>query len=194
MPTPTGTGPWPKGWARLSQARRQVSMCHQRALEDLPLGSNNKVFFRFDAADLPLSTSAHCLVRTDTSRTVHLGIRPAGQPLVMAYFGGDLSRELEAHDGLAEFAREAVASCFGTQLPRIRGTLVTGWDADPWAGGSYSAARPGRAAQREVLATPVSPRLCFAGEACHVRHYGTIYGAWQSGVTAARHLIHTIRN
>jgi monoamine oxidase len=113
----------------------------------------------------------------------------------MAYFGGDLSRELEASGGLEAFAREALVATFGAQLAgRIRGTLVTGWDNDPWAGGSYTAARPGAARQREVLASPVSPRLLFAGEACHAHHYGTIYGAWQSGVAAARHLIDTLRS
>jgi monoamine oxidase len=165
------------------------------ALESLPLGSNNKVFFRFDDTDLPLESSAHCLVRADTSRTVHLGVRPADQPLVMAYFGGDLSRELEAGGGLEDFARESLVATFGAQLAgRIRGTLITGWDKDPWAGGSYTAARPGAARQREVLASPVSPRLLFAGEACHAHHYGTIYGAWQSGVAAARNLIDTLRS
>ena len=162
---------------------------HAQALSDLPLGSSNKVFFRFEESDLPLAGTVHCLARADTSRTVTFGIRPAGQPLVMAYFGGALSRELEAGSGLVDFARQSLTETFGAALPRsIQGTLVTGWDADPWAGGSYSAARPGAANQRAVLATPVSPQLLFAGEACHENHYGTIYGAWQSGVTAAGQL------
>ena len=166
---------------------------HARALRDLPLGSCNKVFFRFDDADLPLAGTADCLARADTSRTVPFTIRPAGQPLVMAYFGGDLSRELEAGGGLADFARESLGACFGAALPRaIRATLVTGWDADPWARGCYSSARPGAADQRGVLGTPVSPQLLFAGEACHAGHYGTIYGAWQSGTTAAQHLLDTL--
>ncbi|MEN9706127.1 MAG: hypothetical protein RLZZ393_2006 [Pseudomonadota bacterium] len=168
---------------------------HQRALADVPLGSNNKVFFRFDEADLPLDGPGHCLVRADTSRTVHFGIRPAGQPLAMAYFGGNLSRELEAQGALESFAREALGQTFGTALPnRIRRTLSTSWDGDRWAGGSYTAARPGAARQREVLASPISPRLLLAGEACHPHHYGTIYGAWQSGVAAARHVIDTLRS
>ena len=167
---------------------------HRNAIESLPLGSNNKVFFRFDDADLPWHEPTHCLVHVDRSRTVHFGIRSADQPLVMTYFGGDLSRELEAQGGLAEYARDALVQCFGHELStRIRATLVTGWDADPFAGGSYSAALPGCATQREVLATPVSPRLHFAGEACDVHHYGTLHGAWLSGTQAAERLIDTLR-
>jgi monoamine oxidase len=166
---------------------------HASALHDLPLGSCNKVFFRFDDADLPLPGTADCLARADTSRTVPFTIRPAGQPLIMAYFGGDLSLELEAAGGLADFARQSLADCFGTALPAaIRGTLVTGWNADPWSLGCYSSARPGAADQRAVLATPVSAQLLIAGEACHAHHYGTIYGAWQSGASAARHLLDTL--
>jgi monoamine oxidase len=164
-----------------------------QALHDLPLGSCNKVFFRLDDADLPLAGTVDCLARDDTSRTVPLSIRPAGQPLVMAYFGGDLSRELEAAGELVDFARQTLADTFGAALPRaIRATLVTGWDADPWARGCYSAARPGAAGQRAVLATPFAPNLLFAGEACHPHHYGTIYGAWESGTAAARQLIDTL--
>lgn len=166
---------------------------HVKAIDCLPLGSNNKVFFRFDEADLPWHEPTHCLVHADRSRTVHFGIRPGGQPLVMTYFGGDLSRELEAQGGLEDFARDALAQCFGHALPaRIRATLTTGWDADPFAGGSYSAALPGSATQREVLAAPVSPRLHFAGEACDLHYYGTLYGAWRSGVLAAGRLIETL--
>jgi monoamine oxidase len=166
---------------------------HANAIECLPLGSNNKVFFRFDEADLPWPEPTHCLVHADRSRTVHVGIRAAGQPLVMTYFGGELSRDLERRGELVAYARDALAQCFGPALvSRVRATLATGWDADPFAGGSYSAALPGSATQREVLATAVSPRLYFAGEACDVHHYGTLYGAWRSGVRAAGRLIETL--
>ena len=167
---------------------------HRHAIESLPLGSNNKVFFRFDDTDLPWHEPTHCLVHADRSRTVHFGIRSADQPLVMTYFGGDLSRELEACGGLADYARDALGQCFGTALAtRIQATQVTGWDADPFAGGSYSAALPGCATQREILAAPVSPRLHLAGEACDIHHYGTLHGAWRSGVLAAERLIDTLR-
>jgi monoamine oxidase len=36
-----------------------------------------------------------------------------------------------------------------------------------------------------VLASPVSERLCFAGEACSRQDFSTAHGAWESGLTAA---------
>jgi len=71
----------------------------------------------------------------------------------------------------------------------IRGELPSAWGQDPFARGSYSVARPGRASQRAVLRTPVTPRLLLAGEACSDAHFGTLVGAWESGVGAARALL-----
>jgi monoamine oxidase len=158
------------------------------AFEGVPLGVVNKVFFRFDTADLP-PEPLFTIGSAATSRTAHHQLRPAGQPLVMSYFGGDLSRELEASGGLTDFARAELQAIFGADFTaRIRGELSTGWLADPLARGSYSVARPGQADQRATLAEPVG-RLRFAGEACSRMQFGTLPGAWESGVAAARALL-----
>ena len=165
----------------------------QQAFADLPLGSCNKVFFRVDPARLPPETH-HAVGNPHSARTASLALRPAGQPLVMAYFGGELSRELEASGQLAAFAREEIARAFGTDLAAgLQGSLVTGWNQDPWALGSYSAARPGAANARLQLAEPPAPWLHFAGEASSVTHYSTLVGAWRSGISAATQLIETLR-
>jgi monoamine oxidase len=44
-----------------------------------------------------------------------------------------------------------------------------------------------------VLATPVTPQLLLAGEACSITHYGTLYGAAQSGQSAAQQLLQTLQ-
>ena len=168
---------------------------HLQALHDLPLGVCNKVFFRYADSDLPGQGTQHSVGSIRTVRTASYCIRPAGQPLLMAYFGGDLSAELEASGQLVAFAREQLTSLYGADLvSRIQGEAVTGWGGDPWALGSYSAARPGRADARAVLARPVTPQLLLAGEACSATHYGTLYGAAQSGQSAAQQLLHTLQD
>ena len=83
---------------------------------------------------------------------------------------------------------------FGSDLARkIRRTSATAWVSDPWARGSYSAARPGFARGRTTLATPVADRVFFAGEACPPTAYGAIHGAWLSGVDAAHRILATRR-
>lgn len=168
---------------------------HLQALHDLPLGVCNKVFFRFADADLPGKGTQHSVGSISTVRTASYCIRPAGQPLLMAYFGGDLSAELEVAGQLAHFAREQLRSLYGADMvKRVQAEVVTAWGGDPWALGSYSAARPGRADARAVLARPVTPQLLLAGEACSATHYGTLYGAAQSGQAAAQQLIQTLQD
>jgi monoamine oxidase len=117
-------------------------------------------------------------------------MHPAQQPLLCAYFGGDLSWELEQRGELAAFARDELRRTHGADFVQALGaSIATSWGMDPQARGSYSAALPGMAHCREILGRPVSPQLLFAGEACSLHHYGTLYGAWLSGVAAAEQLL-----
>jgi len=164
---------------------------HRTAIESLPLGVCNKVFFRLRAGShLGDEMPRHFIGSAKTSRTCSWESHPGGQPLLMAYFGGDLSRELEQRGELVPFARDELRRAFGVNaLQELDGELCTAWGADPFSLGSYSAARPGCADSRAQLAMPVSDRLQFAGEACAIHHYGTLHGAWLSGVAAAERLL-----
>jgi monoamine oxidase len=166
---------------------------HRDAIEALPLGVVNTVFFRMDESVLP-PEPLFTVGTASTSRTAHYQLSPATQPLALAFFGGDLSRELEQRGALVDFAREELGRIFGPLfVAGIRGELATAWLADPFAGGSYSVARPGEAAQRQVLAQMPGERLAFAGEACSRSHYGTLLGAWESGVAAAHRLLAQVK-
>jgi Flavin containing amine oxidoreductase len=48
-----------------------------------------------------------------------------------------------------------------------------------------SAAAPGAADARRILAEPIGGRLWLAGEAVHETQWGTVNGAWDSGQRAA---------
>jgi monoamine oxidase len=160
------------------------------ACSALPLGVVNKVFLRVAESQLPFPGTTQLIGTDASSRTGSYTIRPAGQPLIAGFFGGNLSQELERQGELVAFAREELKRIFGAELERgVTATLASAWGGDPWALGSYSAARPGQADQRAVLAQPVAPSLVFAGEACSPQFYGTLHGAWLSGRSAAVQLI-----
>lgn len=160
------------------------------AAENLPLGVVNKVFFSLAPGSFDPADARHFIGRADTSRTCSFSLFPAKQPLLSAFFGGDLSKELETRGELEHFAREELRRIFGQQIgAQLGAASVTGWGEDPWSRGSYSAARPGHADDRTVLAQPVAPNLCFAGEACSTEFYGTLHGAWLSGESAAQSLL-----
>ena len=125
-----------------------------------------------------------------TARTVSFSVRPAGHELLLAYFGGAYARELEAQGGLEAAAREELVRLYGGALGRrIRRSTATAWAGDPWACGSYSAARPGCAGRRRILGQPVADRVFFAGDACTTDTFGAIHGAWASGAAAARNVV-----
>lgn len=160
------------------------------ALHGLPLGVVNKVFFQLGAGQFSDGGSHHFIGSSRTARTCSYLAHPAGQPLLTAFFGGDLSWELEQRDELAHFARDELRAVFGSDFVSALGrSIATAWGSDPLSRGSYSAALPGKAHCREILAQPVAPQLLFAGEACSTHHYGTLYGAWLSGVAAAEQLL-----
>jgi monoamine oxidase len=160
---------------------------HGEAFAGLALGVANKVFFELEPGAMPLEGTVNFIGRdTGPSFTV----RPAGHEVLLAFFGGRQARELEARGELEAAAREELGHLFGAGLlRRVRRSVSTAWASDPWARGSYSAARPGCAARRTTLAEPVAERVFFAGDACTVESYGEINGAWHSAVRAARRLV-----
>ena len=163
---------------------------YDEAFTGLTLGVANKVFVEVEPGALPLAGTVHIVARDTTTRTASVTVRPAGHELVLAFFGGAYARELETTGSLEAAARDELASLFGSDFGRKIGrTTATAWLTDPWARGSYSAARPGFARCRTVLAEPVADRVFFAGEACTPTAYGAIHGAWASGVDAARRIV-----
>src|SRR3546814_1174834 len=114
-------------------------------------------------------------------------VHPFGRPVVAAYFGGDLARDLEAagRAAMADFAEGELAFNHGeTVRGKLTAIAASGWMADPLAGGAYSYARPGATAARAALASSLDGRLHFAGEAT-AQDFATAHGAYLSGLTAA---------
>lgn len=160
---------------------------HLQAAARLPLGLDNKVFLALSEPDA-VPPESHLLGQLDRAGTGSYYLRPFGRPVIEAFLGGALARDLEAAGEAAafEFVRDELRGLLGARFVQSLTPLaVTRWGAEPTIGGSYSHAQPGHAAARAVLARPPSARLCFAGEACSAHDYSTAHGAWQSGLEAA---------
>lgn len=164
------------------------------AAAGLPLGLADKVWLELEEPEeFPAETQL--IGRTDRTDTGAYHLRPFGRPLIEGFLGGDLARELEreGEGAAAAFALDELSALVGSSFrKRARGVAATAWAADPFAGGSYSFARPGRREDRAALATPIEDRVFFAGEACHETLFSTVHGAWASGEAAAEALIVTL--
>ena len=71
----------------------------------------------------------------------------------------------------------------------VKRTHATRWNTEPWALGAFSAASPGGQGARKTLMEPLRDRIWFAGEAMHETLWGTVGGAWESGVRAAEAIL-----
>jgi monoamine oxidase len=170
-----------------------LSQPFYEAFNGVPLGIANKVFFELQPGAMPFDGATHMVGTDKTLRTGAYQTRPSGQEILLAYFGGDLARELEQRGQLEAFAREQLIDIFGADFgEKIRRASCTAWASDPYSRGAYSAALPGNAHRREQLNVAVAERLYFAGEACSIESFGTIHGAWRSGVEAAKRALEAV--
>jgi monoamine oxidase len=161
------------------------------AAAGLPLGLADKLFLSLDDAD-QFESNSRLFGHTDRTATGSYHVRPFGRPIVEAYFGGTLARDLEAQGEQAffDFAVSELAANFGSAfVRRVNPVRMHRWGADPFARGSYSYAMPGKADCRAALAAPVDNRLFFAGEACSLHDFSTVHGAYETGVAAAEQVI-----
>jgi monoamine oxidase len=157
------------------------------AATGLPLGLADKLFLSLEGAE-EFDKDSRLYACTDRTDVGAYHLRPFGRPLIECYFGGEHARELERGGDAAFFesAKAELTGVFGTAFAkRIAPVTVHRWGADPFAGGSYSYAQPGKAGNRALLATPVGDRLFFAGEATSLRDFSTAHGAFATGVAAA---------
>lgn len=164
------------------------------AAAGLPLGLADKVFLRLDdPEDFPAETQAYGDPRRTATGAYHL--RPLHKPIIEVFLGGAHARALEGQGpgAATAFAIDELAGIYGGGVrSRVHVLAETAWAADPFAGGSYSHALPGRAGDRARLAAPVDQRLFFAGEACSPDAFSTAHGAWLTGQAAARAAIQAL--
>jgi monoamine oxidase len=161
------------------------------AARGLPLGTNNKVLLALDGAgDMPSDSG----LRGATARSGvgSFQIRPFGTPSIEGFYGGPFARELEdaGAGALSAQAIDEVVALLGSDFrKRLSPLAESRWAHDPFAQGAYSAAMPGHADARAVLAAPVDGRLFFAGEATSPNFFSTAHGARDSGERAAKEVM-----
>jgi monoamine oxidase len=164
-------------------ARRQLD-----AAAALSLGSYDHIALDIPRNPMNLQRDDLVFDKSSGRRTAALLANVSGTSLhlveVAGEFGHDLSTKGEA--AMIEFAREWITSLFGsTAKNAIKRSYATRWNEDPFALGAMSAAAPGSAGARKILAEPFAGRVWLAGEASHETQWGTVNGAWESGQRTA---------
>jgi monoamine oxidase len=165
----------------------------QAAIQRLGMGTLNKCFLRFARAFWPTDVDWLGQIEPgpgDWMEWVSLA-KPLNQPVLIGFHAGPSAVALEALDDAAVVA-SAMASLrrlYGPGIPEPIGVQISRWHADPFSGGAYSFNALGSTpADRQELAKPMAQRLFFAGEASHPNLFGTVHGAYLSGLRAAAEL------
>jgi monoamine oxidase len=158
------------------------------AASNLPLGLADKLFLHMDQPDA-FPKGGHFFGTATRPDAGGYHLRPFGRPVIEAFLGGDVAWSLEGEGphAIAAFCLERLTELLGGDLVKtLRPIAAHAWGADPLALGSYSYAKPGHRAARDVITAPVEDRLFFAGEHCSPDFFSTVHGAWISGEVAAR--------
>ena len=120
---------------------------------------------------------------------------PAHAPLIVAWAGGPKAARLAGatRSQVVRHAAQSLSSIFRGRVDveaELQAAWFHDWQRDPYARGAYSHVLVGGSDARAALAVPLTGTLFFAGEATDAAgEHGTVAGALQSGVRAAREVL-----
>ena len=135
---------------------------------------------------------------------------PIRAPMLVGWTGGpNAERIIEAAHGrrpeagrrrqaagkeyLLQQALDSLATIFNLSRSEIEAQLeasyIHNWRDDPFSRGAYAYVPVNGLADQQILAKAVENKMFFAGEATSTGHIGTVHGAIQSGVRAAREIL-----
>jgi monoamine oxidase len=124
---------------------------------------------------------------------------PAPAPVLAGWAGGTRAEKLslESNDALLDHALESLSHIFRESKAVLEQSLVAfythNWHRDPFSAGAYSYIPVGGVDAETELARPLDETLFFAGEATNsAGHFGTVHGAIQTGLRAAREVIQSL--
>ena len=164
------------------------------SINRLSMGLLNKIILTFKKPFWP--SDAHRLgLLTDSTkeRIEYFPVPPGGNSGILVGLAyGDFAREIERMS-----KNEVINKAIG-QLQKMVPTIsvddvidvyITRWASDPMAQGAYIHIPPnGAMGDCENLSRSISDRLFFAGEATNQIYFGTVHGAYLSGMRAAQEI------
>jgi len=156
----------------------------------LGVGTLAKLAYEFDDVFWPASQYAFGMAEDpSTHPTMIINLWSSHRsPCLVLLAGGALGRKIEhmpeadAHAWGLAMLRE----CFGKSVPEPRARHRTAWSVDPYARGAYTFIAAGATpSDIRTLQEPLGNRVFFAGEATSAEHWGTVHGAYLSGLREA---------
>lgn len=166
----------------------------EAAIDRIGMGLINKIALRFPEIFWP--AKVHALAHgTDVRGQYPVFVNVArytGEPVLTAYLPGTYEDGLEGMPDKEAIggAVDVLRRMYGSSVPDPVNAVRTRWGGYPFTRGAFTFNKVGATGRdRETLAEPVADRLFFAGEATSRKRFGTVSGAYLSGIRAAQEVM-----
>ena len=164
------------------------------AINKIGMGTLNKVFLIFDEPfwTSDLEQNFITVLREDETQWALFFnfYKYLKEPILLAFNSGKYGQELEkfSDEEIVDIAMSNLRDIY-PNAPYPKDYKITRWSSDPFTRGSYSyTAVNSNPADYRKLAENVNARLFFAGEATVPEAWGTVHGAYLSGIRAANEI------
>ncbi|HJQ36197.1 MAG TPA: NAD(P)/FAD-dependent oxidoreductase [Thermoanaerobaculia bacterium] len=162
----------------------------ERALAKLEAGHVVKIAFRFRERFWEDVNFVHA---RDRFMPTWWTTAPIRSPILTGWAGGHAADALLAErPAMIDRALDSMSGAFGVPRRRLdallAGTWTHDWQSDPFSRGAYTYAAVGGSGAHDELARPLKDTLFFAGEATSSDETGTVAGAIETGLRAARRI------
>jgi monoamine oxidase len=210
LSTPVKAIRWRRGWVSVDglEARQLVitvplpllgqlrfaPKLRARPWEALEQGNVVKVVLRF-RRDSWVGRGRWMFLHSRLAFASFWRVGPVGATTLVAWAAG---RKADAMRGFSHAQRvtralNTLARLLDVSAARLRaeldGASSVDWAEDPWARGAYAVVPVGKLPAQRALSEPVDDTLFFAGEHTHVERSGSVHGAIESGVRAAKQVL-----
>jgi len=115
-------------------------------------------------------------------------------PIIQATYAGDFVAAVQTQTKKERVGSimQALKSIYGKHIPKPLDVVFTDWSSDKYSDGSFSYLRPGALPDNRDfsnMAQPIKGHLLFAGEGTSRYYFGTVEGAYFSGIRAADYIL-----
>lgn len=115
------------------------------------------------------------------------------KPILVMFNAGEFAKKMETWDDnlIVKSAMNTLQKIYGNNIPNPINHKITRWDSDKNTMGSYSYSSVGakQPQDRKNIASSISNKIFFAGEATSSLYPATVHGAYLSGLDASDDLI-----
>jgi monoamine oxidase len=188
-------GVWKDGSLQFDPPLREK----ERALEKIEAGHVVKIALRFRERFWEEERAWNFVHTNDRYMPTWWTMAPVRAPILTGWAGGHAADALLAgRPAMLEHALDSLTRALDVPRRMIDAQLVGSWthdwQSDPFSRGAYSYAAVGGENAHAQLAKPVRNTLFFAGEATSGDQTGTVAGAIESGLRAAREITRASRS